>query len=80
MEVGVEVDFCEVDVDFVLIEEPFVEVDVNCLDEVVLGTIARKSKRPALFTRSGGVEAAGRNGISLITSRSFNGASRRLRL
>ena len=80
VEIGAEVDFWEVDVGFVLVEVPFVEVDVNCLNEVVLGTVARKSKRPALFTRSGGVEAAGRNGISLMTSRSSSGASRRLRL
>ena len=80
MDVGTVVDFWEIDVGFVLIEVKFVEVDVNCLDEEVFGTLARKSKRPTLFTRVGAVEAAGRNGTSVMTSRSSNGASRRLRL
>lgn len=79
MEVGTAVDFWEVDVGFALVEVDFVEV-VNCLDEEVFGTVARKSKRPTLFTRVGAAEAAGRNGISVMTSRSSNGASRRLRL
>ncbi len=80
MEIGTEVDFWEVDVGFVEVEVDFIEVDVTILDEEVFGTVARKSKRPALFTRLGGVEAAGRNGISLMTSRFINGTSRRSRL